>query len=181
MLKPLRKRFDLIETQRSALVTALRSHDPGALAFKPAPASWSVVEVIEHLVIAEELSLRALDKPPPADRGSALRSTFRINLIRAVFRHLSVRVKAPSDRLMPSGSVPLDQLLERWNTARARLAGVLEAVDAETATERRWRHPLAGWLTTEQWLAFIHSHVAHHQKQMGRVWAARDLAPAAAH
>ena len=179
MLARLSRHFTAIEQQRSALVTALRGHDPAALAFKPATESWSVVEVVEHLVIAEELSLKALEKPVPADRGSALRSTFRINLIRASFRHLSVRVKAPSARLMPTGTASLAELLERWDTARARLSGVLEPMTPESSRDRRWRHPLAGWLTTEQWLGFIHSHVAHHQKQMGRIWSARDLSIAA--
>ena len=175
MLPRLKRRFSAIEQQRSALVTALRGHDPEALAFKPAPESWSVVEVVEHLVIAEELSLKALEKPLPPDRGSLLRSTFRINLIRGAFRYLSVRVKAPSARLMPTGTAALSDLLNRWDAARTRLGMVVEAITPATRSERRWRHPLAGWLTTEQWLAFIYSHVAHHQKQMGRIWSARQV------
>ena len=175
MLPELQPRFTAIETQRSALVSALRTHDPDSLLFKPSTEAWSVVEVVEHLVIAEELSLRALEKLLPAYRGSSIRATFRINLIRASFRHLSVRIKAPSARIMPTGTATLAELIDRWDTARGRLAAVLEAIAPTSRSDRRWRHPLAGWLTSEQWLAFVESHVAHHQKQMARIWSERQL------
>lgn len=169
MLPALTSRFAAIETQRTRLLEELRGLASEDLARRPAEGAWSINEVVEHLVIAEELSLRLLEKEAPAERGNALRSTFRIHLIRAVFRYLSVRIKAPSTRLLPSGTASLDELAARWGEARCRLAGYLGGLTADTARARPFRHPLAGWITPAQWVDFIGSHVLHHQGQIARV------------
>ena len=131
------------------------------------------------MVIAEELSLRALERPAPpaAERGSALRSGLKLRVLDLAFR-LSVRIKVPSERLRPSGTAALPQLAERWGEARCRLAGVLDAVTREVVGEPRWRHPILGWLTSAQWVDFIAMHTRHHTRQIRRVRAA--LAPAGA-
>lgn len=176
MLPALDSCFKTIESQRLALLGELKPLSSEQLTFKPAADSWSVTEVMEHLVIAEELSLKALERPAPpaAERGSALRSGLKLRLLDLAFR-LPVRIKVPSERLRPTGTATLLQLAERWGEARCRLAGVLDAVTPELLGDPRWRHPILGWLTSAQWVDFIEMHTRHHTRQVRRIRAA--LAP----
>src|SRR5688500_10934100 len=129
MLAALESRFKAIEAQRLAPLAELKSLDAEVRTFKPSADSRWAAEVIERRVIAEELSLGALERPTPpaAERGSALRSGLKLRVLDLAFR-LSARIKVPSERLRPSGTAALPQLAERWGEARCRLAGVLDAV-----------------------------------------------------
>ena len=170
MLPAIERRFRIIEGQRTALLAELQPLPPERLAAKLAPDTWSLNEVVEHLVIAEELSLKALERPrpPEAERGSALATRLKFLILAAAFR-LPIRLKVPAERLRPTGKPDLPELTARWGEARCRLAGVLGAVTSEAAADRRWRHPILGWLTTAQWVDFVETHTRHHMGQVRKL------------
>lgn len=167
MLPVIDRRFRVIEDQRATVLAQLQPLPPERLAARPAPDAWSLNEVVEHLVIAEELSLKALERtrPPEAERGSALVTRLKFLILASAFR-LPIRLKVPAERLRPTGKPELRELEARWGEARSRLAEVLGALTSEAAADRRWRHPILGWLTTEQWVDFIDTHTRHHMSQI---------------
>lgn len=179
MLPTIDRRFKVIEDQRATVLAALQPLPPERLAARPAADTWSLNEVVEHLVIAEELSLKALERtrPPETERGSALVTRLKFLILAAAFR-LPIRLKVPAERLRPTGNPQLPELVARWAEARSRLAGVLAAVTSAAAADRRWRHPILGWLTTEQWVAFVDSHSRHHMAQIRRGVALPPSRPA---
>jgi uncharacterized damage-inducible protein DinB len=171
MLPSLDRLFKRIESQRTVVMDELKRESVEELVWKPAPESWSLTEVVEHLVIAEERGLRGLEKERPADLGSRFGAGVKIRLL-TLMAPLPFRVKAPSKGLLPTGIPELGDLAVRWGEARCKLAGVLDAIPAESLAERRWRHPIAGWLDTAEWLGFIYAHVNHHRAQIGRIHTA---------
>lgn len=171
MLSQLDDRFRRIEALRTRLMDELKREAPDDLVWKPAPEAWSLTQVVEHLVIAEERGLKGLERERPAELGSRFAAGLKLRLM-GLAAPLPIRVKAPSKGLLPTGIPELGDLAIRWGEARCRLAGVLDAVSAETMAERRWRHPIAGWLDNGQWLDFISSHITHHQLQIGRIRSA---------
>ena len=171
MLPSLDRLFKRIESQRVVVMDELKREAVEDVAWKPGPESWSLTEVIEHLVIAEERSLRGLERERPANLGSRLGAAVRIRLL-TLLAPLPIRVKAPSKGLMPTGIPELPELATRWGEARCRLAGVLDAVTPAALGERRWKHPIAGWLDTSDWLGFIYAHTNHHRAQIGRIRSA---------
>ncbi|HEX6088932.1 MAG TPA: DinB family protein [Gemmatimonadales bacterium] len=179
MLPSLDRLFKRIESQRVVVMEELKREAVEDVTWKPGPESWSLTEVVEHLVIAEERSLRGLEKERPADLGSRFGASLRIRLL-TLLAPLPIRVKAPSKGLLPTGIPELPELATRWGEARCRLAGVLDAVTPETLGERRWKHPVAGWLDTHEWLSFILAHVDHHRAQMRRIRKSREAAMAGA-
>jgi uncharacterized damage-inducible protein DinB len=168
MLPSLDRLFKRIESQRVVVMDDLQRNAAEELAWKAGSESWSLTEVIEHLVIAEERSLRGLEQERPAELGSRLGAAVKIRLI-TLLSPLPFRVKAPSKGLLPTGTASLPELALRWGEARCRLAGVLDAVTPEGLRERRWKHPIAGWLDTGEWLGFIYAHTTHHRAQIGRI------------
>ena len=168
MLPVLDRLFKRIDSQRLVVIDGLKGHGVEELEWRPGKGSWSLTEVIEHLVIAEERSLRGLERERPADLGRRFGASMKIRLL-TLLAPLPIRVRAPSKGLLPTGTAPLPELAVRWGEARCRLAGVLDAVTPEALGERRWKHPIAGWLDTGEWLGFIYAHTNHHRAQIGRI------------
>ena len=179
MLPRLHTRFERIERQRRDLVAGLARRDPAALSFQPLPGAWSMNQVIEHLVIAEE-GLMTLVEQRPA-KPVALKDRIRSAIVlRIIYRVLDSKrkVKVPRPTLNPSGEdLGLQELAGRWEAVRRRMERALEAVSARTARERPIGHPLAKWLTWDQGLEFLYRHVRHHERQIGRIEAARPPTP----
>ena len=172
MLPRLDRLFKRIESQRVVVMDELKAEGDEALRWKPGAESWSLTEVIEHLVIAEERGLRGLERERPADLGSRFAAGLKLRIL-MLASPLPIRVKAPSKGLLPTGSVELPALAARWGEARCRLAGVLDAIPPGGEGERRWKHPIAGWLDTEEWVRFIYAHIDHHRAQIRRIRSAR--------
>ncbi len=180
MLPALRSRFDRIERQRAALLAPLRPVGDTTLRFQPPTGGWSVLQVVEHLVLAEELTVEQMARitPRPVPLRKRVRTGVMIGVIRTAFL-VRARIKAPSSALEPPVTdVTLDQLMQRWAEARCRMAERLDAVTMAQLPDRVMRHPYAGWFTHAQMLDFFHYHTVHHQRQMGRIQRARRLAAA---
>lgn len=134
----------------------------------PRAGAWSAVEVVEHLVIAEELTLHGLLHPrAPGARGSAVAASIRLQLLRVLFAS-PARVRAPSARLLPSGGQALEPLLARWEAASGGIAEWVLALPPERGRERPFRHPVCGWLRADQMLTFHEAHLRHHARQVTR-------------
>jgi len=52
MLPIIQEKYDSLSEKRQALLQHLHSQSTGVLTFKAGPDKWSVVEAIEHLVVA---------------------------------------------------------------------------------------------------------------------------------
>ena len=171
MLPRLQSRFDRLERQRSALLSRLARQSPNALAWKPAPGAWSILQVVEHLVIAEEGLMAIVDQRPP--KPVALQDRIRSAIVlRIIYRVLNSRrrVKVPLPTLNPSGEhIDLQELARRWVEVRGRMERALETVTPATRKDRPVGHPIAKWLTWDQGLEFLFRHVRHHERQIGRI------------
>jgi hypothetical protein len=182
MLPRLQFRFDRLERQRRALLDQLARQDPRVLGYQPAPAAWSIVQVVEHLVLAEEGLMNLVDTRPP--KPVPLKARIRSAIVlRLVYRVLNSRrrVKVPRPTLNPSGNdIGLEELARRWAAVRDRMEQALEAVTPASRSERPIGHPIAKWLTWDQGLEFLFRHVRHHEKQIGRIEEARVGASAPA-
>lgn len=170
MLPAYRTRFDNLEQQRTALLNGLASAPAADLERKPAPDRWSVLEILDHLVRADEGSVRQLERRdgPPATIMSRLSARAKYGIMLLILGR--VRVKVPIKSLMPSGEpLALAELSRRWGESRCRFAGYLDSVPPEQMRTPLFRHPIAGWLTLKQGLDFHQKHVGVHVAQIDRL------------
>jgi len=169
MLTPLRRRLDRMHGQRSALLDELARLPSEQLAFRPAPESWSTLEVLEHLVRVEEVVvLRASQQPPSRSLRQGLRAAGSMVLVRLALG-AGIRIKVPSKAVLPQGNATLPELRERWDRVRNKLEAVLADHSRRDLRRPMMRHPLCGWLTPIQTLTFLEQHVTHHTRQLGRI------------
>lgn len=157
-----------------ALVEA--THEPER-AVQPAEGKWSMLQVVEHLVLAEEATLRVFEKDPPRQPRVKISSVLALRAIEGLFG-LRLRLPVPSPSLAPAAPDTLDPLRARWEKAADGIAQYAGSLEASELRQPRFRHPVAGWVTAGQGLDFLARHIRHHERQIHRVsrWLSRHHA-----
>ena len=136
--------------------------------WRTAPLSWTISEILEHLTIAERMTLlgirRAMQGAPATGDDLAKTQGMEDVIVGRVPMRTS-RINAPQS-IAPGGSVgEWPAALEGFLAARMKTL----ATDAK-ATEgfdcRVFPHPVLGNLTLRQWLLFG---AAHSERHVGQI------------
>jgi DinB superfamily len=163
-----RRLFDRITLQRQTVLDELAGLGPEQLAFRPEPGSWSVLDVLEHLVRVEEGIMSRIRKRDPRTWGEAVRTRGALELM-SLYYLIGRRFRVPIETVMPLGGVTLSDLGARWEAAQATMRGVLEGFGPDDFRRPMMRHPMLGRLTPVETLSFICRHIAHHRRQIARI------------
>jgi DinB superfamily len=156
--------LDHLNRTKMVFAEALRGLSPEQANFKPAPDRWSVLQLAEHLTLAEDFLLgRTLEGLKVGDGKPSAASD------EAVLQGWGTRqnkVKAPPN-LEPSG---------RWHTTAAvekefdvRRAKTIDFV--QTTQEDLRGHLCCGGISVYQQLLGLSAHVLRHVDQMNEVKA----------
>ncbi|MEQ1744154.1 MAG: DinB family protein [Saprospiraceae bacterium] len=163
------------QKQVENLLDALASHDDVALNSRPSNGGWSVVQVMHHLIVSEELSHRYVQKKlsfNPKLKNAGLIEWLRE---RALWFYLNVPIKFRAPAIVGDENLPenatLAETRERWLKARAAWASFFENLPPELASKVVYRHPIAGRLGWSGLITFFTTHFDRHQKQIHRTLA----------
>jgi outer membrane protein assembly factor BamB len=110
-----------IERKRLALLAAVASLGDAALTTRPEVGKWSIREIIEHLVLAEDDVIgdfSTLDTRNARARRIGNHAHYLIVMFILRFR---IPVKAPSRAMVPTGERPLEELRATWDEHHRRL------------------------------------------------------------
>ncbi len=168
MLRTLADRIATLDRVREEFVATVGAATEEQRRFKPAPESWSMLEVTEHCVLAEEKSVLGMLKGPPPGTTVTPVARVRMWMVRLVMTS-DIRVKVPVARVVPTGGATLPELAARWDESRRSLAAYLERLTEADAGTARFRHPIGGWVTAGEGVAFLAGHIGHHARQLGRI------------
>ena len=166
--------FNQIDAQKSDILLLYDSLSPGKLQFKPGPDQWNLLQVLQHLITAEQQSLayiqrklKAHENIPKAGLGSSAR-----HMLLKIALYLPIKFKAPKIADVHEENPDFEQMKSEWAGIRSELQTLLENSDSKMLAKALYRHPRAGMLNLKQALEFFESHIAHHQKQIDRLIAA---------
>lgn len=172
MLPDLARRWEILEERRSDVLARVAALTPSQRDLRPGTNAWSPVELVHHLILAEEqmgaqvaaAAARAASGRPL--RRRALPAPFLLTAL-AVLR-LGIRVPVP-DTMVPRDVVSLDVLTDRWEASRRALRERLDSLDAGTRRDPVSLHPLAGPLDAVELLRLIDVHLGYHQRQLAHL------------
>ncbi len=177
MLTQLQERFDTLEHTRRHLLTQLANLSSNQLAFQPAKNRWSILHVMEHLILSEEQTChvvsRQLANPRLSHQGN-WHLPLRLWVMKRVLRS-QLRFKVPIESVVPSGDLNYQELTARWDEARQQLAHVLERFDAAHMDQPVLRHTFFGLLPIGAVLQFLQEHFNHHLHQIRRIRKSRNF------
>lgn len=144
---------------------------------------WSAAEILEHLAMTYEQTVRGADKVLALGRNIGDDPTLMQRMMQMVvldLRHFPQGRKSP-ERVVPQGRL-------RGLEAVSRICENLIAMDerlaecrAQVGTKGKvMNHPVLGPLSNEQWCTFHYVHGKHHMRQVRALRAAQSAKAAPA-
>ena len=161
--------IDRIEESRERLLAELDALPRSVLEATPPSGGWSVLDIVEHLVLSEESVLADVDRP---DRLRPKRRSLRSRLgFAAVIGVLSspLKVRVPSSTMRPRGTRSYEELRAAWEERHRALRRHVIAVEEGRISGAVFEHPISGPLTTRQAVRMLQIHLERHTRQIHRI------------
>ncbi len=169
-----KKLLQKLEAKLDQLHQELKPLSKEQLATQPAEGSWSVLNILEHLSLAEYHAQRYLEKKlsfKPELPKVDLSSKFRV-LTLNTFNRSPFKIKAPKGVDVFQSELPLDDFIKQWKGQRKQLVSFLETLPEEVFDKQAYKHPLGGRLPISGMVSFFDSHFDRHRKQIKRTLVA---------
>ena len=169
MLPDIQKQYDSLKLKLEALLQRLDSLTGAKLSFKAGPDKWSIIEVIEHLVIAEKGLLKQLSTNIPASTLDPDAKTPDKHQIVIKVMERDIEVDVPHESLEPQGRIALEDLLNQWIDLRKKLQDLLAEIEPAKKDDPVFRHPYGGPLDIADTLQFFEVHFDNHMRHIDRI------------
>lgn len=165
------RRFERLEDGRQDLLARLGEYDGTRLNRPRDDGGWSALQVLHHVITAEEGARRYVSKKmlagtslPPAGVVSRLR---RLTLQLA--NRSPFRFEAPAVTAAVPSDVDPRKLRARWQDVRGDWSELLDDFPEELLDRMVFRHAWVGLMGLPDTLAFLQSHLDHHARQVERL------------
>lgn len=177
----IREITEYLEAQRRALRLAVDAVPAAVRARRPAPESWSVAEVLEHVGLVEMsvagLFGRALAEARakgigPEQATGPVVTTLDVAMVADRSRRIDA---VESGR--PRHGLDADAALARLDHLRAATLAALHEADGLALAEVAVPHRLLGTLDLYQWMVFLGAHETRHAAQIRAIHDALAAAP----
>jgi hypothetical protein len=162
------KFIDLLEQSSQDIMAVVTPLSDESFLKKPAPASWSIGEILTHLTLVDKgIFARIKD----AEKHAPQKIPFlkRILPIHLITQMRLKKFKAPK-HVDPAGagSRSRKEIVEEYKTSRAAIV-LYYKNNAQTLEKLTPMHPIFGILSTEGILKFLYGHERRHLAQMKEV------------
>lgn len=167
------KVIKLLKESQAETLEALEKLGDEQLKFKSAPEKWSVLEVAEHIMMAEGLLFNAVQgavaaKPNPEWESKTKGKT---EFLEDVLAGRKGKAQAP-ESIVPSGKLTREEVIKKFKEVRAKTLKFAEETQVPLkAHTLDHPFPVFGTLNAYQWLIYIPLHNIRHNKQITEVKA----------
>jgi len=165
----LTRRLQAFDDRRNALLDEMEALEPGKLLARPIPGKWSILEIVEHLVLAERVVLQGLPEPSQLKvRKPRLKQRFRYLIVMFVLR-TGIPVGVASPAMLPEGGRDLAELRRLWDEDKAWLLAFIDHLGPQGTHKAVLKHPIAGPVSVRQAVVMSRLHLERHIGQIRRL------------
>jgi len=167
----LESKFKNFENSRLKLLTELEKRGDKELNYHPGKDKWSVIQVMHHLIIIEQLSIGYINKKLTYKtniKKSGFSAAIKVFVLKLLLR-MPFRFKAPKIVSEVPNSGDFNQVKDQWDQTRKELRKLLDNLPEEFLNKNIFKHALAGKMNIYQMLSFMDEHFKHHVKQIDRI------------
>ncbi len=155
------QRFEHLELRRHSLVEKVRSLPPAKQSTKPDPKSFSPVDLVMHLALAEQMSVLRMTKVGPKDLiGKNPKTTFIFRKIVANMRQ-GKKMPAPSQTI-PEGRLSIESASDFWTETRKNLFTFF--CETKRAEDPMQQFFLFGTMSAADLVELFEAHMDYHDK-----------------
>lgn len=165
------KAIKWMKDSHAETLAALEGLSDEQLKFKASPEKWSVLEVAEHIMMAEGLLFAAMNqalaaKPNPDWEAKTKGKT---EFLENVMVGRKGKASAP-ESIVPSGKLSAKEVIAKLKEARAKTLKFAEETQLPLkAHTSEHPFPVFNTLNAYQWLVYIPLHNFRHNKQIEEV------------
>ncbi|MCC5905689.1 MAG: DinB family protein [Balneolaceae bacterium] len=163
--------FVTLENQRNEIVSIYDQKSPEQLRYKPDPDHWNLLQVMRHLITAEQQSLKYVERKF-AIRNNIKRTgtgaALRLIILKVAF-FLPLKYKAPKIARVKEDEPDFETMKKEWDSVRDEMKMLIESATDQDLRKALYKHPRAGLLNICQMLDFMRIHLNHHKKQIYRI------------
>lgn len=160
------KRLQAFDERRRALLDEMEVLDPGKLLARPLPGKWSILEIVEHLVLAERVVYQDLPEPSQLKvREPGLKHRFLYLIVMFVLR-TGIPVGVASPAMLPQGGRDLAELRRLWDENQAWLRAYADSLGPRDIHRAALEHPVAGPISVRQTVVMSRVHLDRHIRQI---------------
>ena len=141
------------------------------LKFKPSPEKWSVLEVAEHIYLAEGLLFGSVEKALAEKQNPEweTKTKGKTEFLERVMVSRDRKATAP-ESIVPSGKLTRDEVIAKLKESRAKSMKFAEETKLPLkAHTLDHPFPVFNTLNAYQWLIYIPLHNIRHNKQIEEV------------
>ena len=162
-----------LEATRQDLLSSFRGLTEEEIDYQVSDNSWTIGEVLQHLLLVERAVLLRSEKLMRGELPSERSFWNRLRKLPvrwAVYRGVKVKT---SKRLDPRGlnSLAKGELVRRLSDSRAKLLMFLDNNCDKDLSTYRFPHLLFGALNIYEWMMFIGYHEERHRRQIEQIVA----------
>jgi uncharacterized damage-inducible protein DinB len=162
--------MDRLQEDRRALLDSVVGVGEDVLRRPRADGGWSVLQVLNHLALAEQHTLFYIHKKmqdpsklPPAGALSFWRMAIVVVALRSPYK-----AKAPERTAHPEADTTLAAVREHWDGVRRDWQHLVDEFPASLLDRAVFRHPRVGLVSLPHTLGFLQAHLDHHRRQIRR-------------
>jgi uncharacterized damage-inducible protein DinB len=171
MISELRDKFERYDLIRRALLDDLAVLNDDQIRRKPGPKEWSILQIVQHMVLAEQGVMQYLPEPEELiDRSRGIRARVFYVVVLLILR-LNIRVPVPSERMVPDGNTSLSKLRQQWDENMRWFRRYVDSLGPDDLKRAVFGHPIAGPLTGPQAGKLAQYHFDAHLRQINKVKA----------
>ena len=161
--------LDELRKGRSALLDAVAGVTDAQAAFRPAADRWSILDCVEHVVVAEGFLLGRIEQATPTEIEAAPSELEGVILANGANR--SRRFEAPSNARPNERFASLGDAVAAFDSARERTLRYVESYDGDLRAYTT-PHPVRGNVTGYECLLLLVMHPIRHAAQIEEIKAA---------
>jgi uncharacterized damage-inducible protein DinB len=162
----LRGKIEEFDEKRVALLDEMEGLEEVTLQARPIEGKWSVLEIVEHLAVAEREVLGGLPEYEAlAAQTQSFKNGVMYRVVMAVLK-LGIPVKAPSKKMLPKNELSLAEIRKQWDESQKWVRGYVEGLDDEGLKKAVFSHPVSGPINIEQAIDMSLAHINSHIRQI---------------
>lgn len=169
------RQLHYLDNELSELLKVLKDYSERTLNKKPAENKWSVLQVMNHLILVEGYGKAYVEKKlsfNPELKKAGLGGAWRKLLMNTAVK-IPIKLNAPqpvSGENLPEES-SFWETAKKWKQQREELRLFLENLPVEHFNKELYKHPFAGKMSLYGLMDFNVAHFKRHRKQINKILA----------
>jgi len=165
----LKEKIARFEQMRTSLLDDLSQRPVDELTARPLEGKWSILEIVEHMAVAEREVLMGL--PGRSDLTSFNRTLKNKLMLKIVMFVLGnrIRVKVPSRTMIPKGGASLEEIRAMWDESQGWFRDYVESCSEDELRNAVFKHPVSGPIDPVQAIDMSFAHFESHKAQIDRL------------